>query len=72
MHRKDFRALVNSEYCKQTRESDKEKHHYDWLGLVMEELGEAAQCVNRGRCPLDELVQVATLIEAWAENINVR
>ena len=65
MDREDFHALIQREHHSQRRDSDKYKHDYDWLGLVMEEVGEVAECINEGRCPIDELVQVSTLIEAW-------
>ena len=68
MKRKDFRTLVNSEYCEQNHEYDKQHDDHFWLGLVMEELGEAAQNINKGEPALNELVQVVALIESWIEN----
>ena len=70
MRRKDFRTLVNREYSDQDHEFDSQHEHHYWLGLVMEEVGEAAQNLNKGQSPLKELVQVAALIESWIENID--
>ena len=68
MERKDFRDLVNAEYAKQNHEYDAQHDDHYWLGLVMEELGEAAENCNQGKSPIEELVQLATLIESWVEN----
>ena len=65
MNRQDFHDLIQREHHSQRRDSDKYKHDYEWLGLVMEEVGEVAECINKDRCPIAELVQVAALIEAW-------
>ena len=68
MHRKDFRTLVNSEYSKQNHELDSEHDDRYWFGLVVEEIGEAAKDINKGKSPLHELVQTVALIESWIEN----
>ena len=65
MNKEAFYEMVDAEHNEQKRDSDKYKHAYEWLGLVMEEVGEVAECVNENRCPIAELVQVATLIQAW-------
>lgn len=70
MLRKEFRTLVNREYCEQNHEFDNQHDAHYWLGLVIEELGEAAQCLNDRKSPVPELVQVVALIEAWVEQIN--
>lgn len=70
MQRREFRELVNREYAEQNHEFDSQHAHHYWLGLVMEELGEVSECLNKGKTPLLELVQVATLIESWIENID--
>ena len=68
MNKEAFYESVSAEHNEQKRDSDVYKHDYEWLGLVMEEVGEVAECVNENRCPIAELVQVATLIEAWVVN----
>ena len=55
---------MNSEYCKQNHELDSEHDDHYWLGLVVEEIGEAAQEINKGKSPLHELVQIVALIES--------
>ena len=68
MKRKDFRTLVDSEYAEQDHEWDFQHDDHYWLGLIVEELGEVAQNINKGESASDELVQVAALIESWMEN----
>ena len=68
MEREDFRELVNTEYCEQDHEWDFQHDDHYWLGLVIEEIGEVAQSINKGGSALDELVQVSALIESWMEN----
>ena len=70
MNRDRFHELVYREFDKQKRPSDKDKHDYEWLGLLFEEAGEVAECVNKGECPVEELVQVAMIVEAWVLNIK--
>ena len=68
MKRKDFRELVNAEYCKQPHTCDDQHSNHVWLGLIIEEIGEVAQSINKGEPALNELVQVVALIESWIEN----
>lgn len=70
MNKESFYGMVDAEHEKQKRDGDRDKHDYEWLGLVMEEVGEVAECVNKGECPISELVDVAVLLEAWVVNIK--
>ena len=70
MNHSDFRELVDAEYCKQQaiHQHDSEHTPHVWLGLLLEEVGEVAQAVNKGENPIPELTHVATIIEAWVDN----
>ena len=66
MRKAEYDQLVEMERDRQ-RSLFEEQSHTDseWLAILMEEIGEAAKCVNDEQNPQDELIQVAAVIEAW-------
>ena len=71
MEHDKFRELVDAEYEKQDHRYDALHCDHFWLGLIVEEVGEVAQAVNKGdKTPIDELVQISALIESWVKMRN--
>ena len=70
MTTKEFRKAVKRERERQLEKwGDQVYNDYVWLGIAVEELGEAVQAINE-TCQEDdilkELVQTAAVLEAWA------
>lgn len=73
---------VDSERLAQNLKWGLQKHPPGvWLGILMEEVGEAAQAVNGLQLPAqakptdadnlyDELIQIAAVAQAWAEQLR--
>ena len=62
-------GIDNNRNCGKRYPFDFEHDDHFWLGLVIEEIGEVAQSVNKGKpTPVHELVQIVALIESWVEN----
>jgi hypothetical protein len=69
----DILLVVASERARQDAKWG-EQNHDDlyWLGILMEEVGEAAKDVIENRSPHKELIEVAAVAVAWVEAITRR
>ena len=72
MSNENERDIIERILLERQRQADKwgdddGMHDYVWLGIAIEELGEAAQALNRadGEKLERELVQTAAVIVAW-------
>ncbi len=54
--------------------ADRDQHNFVWQTILVEEVGEAAECaLNEDVVNLEkELIQCAAVIMAWLENLNAK
>lgn len=72
--RQNIYEEIVQERDRQDRKFGHQKHaDHIWLSLVVEEVGEVAECLNDGMnkgLVRTELVQVAALVVAWLEKLR--